>query len=232
MYMSARGRALLSAFLRHRHIPAAACSCIGQQRQSVIASSPRCHLNTYTNIHVWTSALDTSSVTGGSDQSNSTMSQGDRSAIERLRSCRGFIFDLDGTMVDSPLDFAFMRRELGSVYNVGSFSNDILLDVDGIEDAENKQQAIDMIRKIEIDAARHMTPIEGLFSIIQLLDQQGIKRALLTRNCKETVQLFNDLVLEPRGITPFHVAVSRDDMENLRKCKPDPAGIKMIWYVK
>ena len=165
----------------------------------------------------------------GLDNWKMISSASEKSVAERLKACQGIIFDLDGTMVNSPLDFSFMRRELGKVYPVGSHSHDILLDVDGIELAQQKQQAIELIRQIEIDAARQMTPIDGLFSIINSIDTKGMKRGLLTRNCKETVDLFNKLVLQSQGIAPFSVAISRDEMDSLPECKPHPAGIRMIW---
>ena len=150
------------------------------------------------------------------------------SAIHRLRGCNGIVFDLDNTLVTSPLDFKAMRRALMDAFGFGdSNKEDILLELEAL-DPDAKASALDIIRNMEIEAAKAMTMVPGASELMRQLDAKHVSRALLTRNCDEAVGLFHDLIgAEPIALPPMSVAVSRDTLP-LQCVKPRPDGVLHI----
>ena len=149
-------------------------------------------------------------------------------AIHRLRKCKGIVFDLDNTLVTSPLDFKAMRRALMDAVGVGdSNKEDILLELETL-DPDAKARALDIIRTMEIDAAKAMTMLPGATELMRQLDAKQVSRALLTRNCDEAVDLFHALIgAEPIALPAMSLAVSRDTLA-LHCVKPKPDGVLHI----
>ncbi len=144
---------------------------------------------------------------------------------------RAVLFDMDGTLVETNIDFALMRREvavLGERYGIpaSDFQGlDILAGVDLIvsrltalgepeEAAHAKQEAYEKLEQIELSHSEDARAIPSAREVIEALRDARIKVAIVTRNCRAAVLLS----LELAGISS-EVLLTRDDVP---KAKPDP----------
>ncbi|TNF27114.1 MAG: HAD family hydrolase [Deltaproteobacteria bacterium] len=113
-----------------------------------------------------------------------------------------FIFDMDGTLVDSALDFDAMRQELG-------FPKDApILEHIEILDLEEQERAFEIVNRHEHEGALRAVAMPGIEKLLEGLSEHGKQLALLTRNSKvvteTTLAKFNwkfDLVLTRDCIT-------------------------------
>jgi phosphoglycolate phosphatase len=128
-------------------------------------------------------------------------------------SIRGFIFDLDGTLVDSGLDFHAMRREMSIPENCS-----ILEEISHME-TERAEYCRRILERHELDGAERAIPIPGALEFIRRLDRQGIKRALVTRNSRPMAEM----TLRQCGLR-FDLKITRED----GPAKPDPWAIARI----
>lgn len=124
------------------------------------------------------------------------------------------IFDLDGTLVDSQLDFDEMRSDIGMPSD-----EPILEYLDRVEDGDFKQRAFEIIHQHELKGASVATALSDADDFIQELNQKGFPISILTRNSQEitlkTLEKFN---------WSFHHIYSRDNAP----AKPKPDAIHMI----
>jgi HAD superfamily hydrolase (TIGR01509 family) len=125
------------------------------------------------------------------------------------------IFDMDGTVVDSKLDFQAIRDTLKIPSEVG------ILEAIEKMPGKKKEQAETRLLNWEIDAACHARLKPGASETIQYLRQNGLKIGLLTRNASAVV----DIILEKHESLCFDAVVSRDDCP---KIKPDPAAVNFV----
>ncbi len=142
---------------------------------------------------------------------------------------RAIVFDFDGTLAELHLDFSRMKRE------VDALAVELLPDAEMLplrvlewlevlraevarraphRLAEFVRRADGMIQDMEIDAARRGARFPFTRPMLEGLQRQGVKAAVITRNCEAAVRLvFPDVdryctVLLARGHVP--------------KVKPDP----------
>ena len=127
---------------------------------------------------------------------------------------RGIVFDLDGTLADSRLDFDAMRAETGCPGGVG-----LLEHIDSLESAEERRQAHSVIHHYEMIGARAATWIDGAESLCHRLAGSGIPFGVFTRNSRESSRR----MVEALGI-PCSILVAREDAA----AKPDPEGLIKI----
>ena len=126
---------------------------------------------------------------------------------------RGIIFDLDGTLVDSKLDFTLLCQQLG--WPAGTAILEHLATLPAAE----QQKALVVIEQFELAgaAAAHWMP--GAAQLLQLLKAQQIPTAILTRNTRQaTLLCARNLGIE------VDVILTRDDAP----AKPDPTGLLQI----
>lgn len=126
---------------------------------------------------------------------------------------RGIIFDLDGTLVDSKLNFSLLCQQLG--WPAGTAILEHLVTLPPVE----KQRALRIIEDFELAGAAAACWMPGAAELLQLLRQQNIPTAILTRNTRQaTLLCASSLGIE------VDVILTRDDAP----AKPDPAGLWQI----
>jgi len=125
----------------------------------------------------------------------------------------GVIFDLDGTLVDSHLDFESMRREIGLP------SGTPLLEAVATLSGDEAARAWEILERHERLGAQIATVIAGVAELLGELHRRGIRIAVVTRNGREFVRS----TLE-RLELPIELVMTRDDAP----AKPNPAAILQI----
>jgi HAD superfamily hydrolase (TIGR01509 family) len=120
---------------------------------------------------------------------------------------KAIIFDMDGTLVDSQLNFDQMRRDIGIPGN-----EPILEYLETIQDKDYLKQAHQIVHQHELKGAEVATLIRDAGHFLQWLEEQEIPSGVLTRNSKEITTLtFERLNLS------FDQILTRDC------CTPKPA---------
>lgn len=127
---------------------------------------------------------------------------------------RGVIFDLDGTLVDSQLDFGLLCQRLG--WPAGT---PILEHLATVRDQREYQRALGIIEQFELEGAAAAQWMPGAADLLALLQQQQIPTAILTRNMRSATWH----CLERLGIA-VDIVLTREDAP----AKPDPAGLLQI----
>ena len=127
----------------------------------------------------------------------------------------GIIFDMDDTLIESPLDFDAIRADLG--FDAGEL---ILETIDGLDDEDRKRECRQILRSHEHRAAQQSKVIIGVEEFLADVSCRGIRTAVLTRNSRETV----DLVFARHQLSGFDQILTREDAPP----KPDPAGLRLI----
>lgn len=116
------------------------------------------------------------------------------------------LFDMDGTLTEPMLDFPRIKREMG----IGERP---ILEAMADMSAEERAAAEVVLHRHEEEAARLSRLNPGCREVLALLDAQGVRRALITRNCRSSVHT----VLSTHGLA-INVLISREDAPP----KPDP----------
>lgn len=125
----------------------------------------------------------------------------------------GVIFDLDGTLVDSRLDFDAMRAETGCPEGIG-----LLEYADSLPPGE-AQRVHEIVHQHEMAGATAAVWIPGAEAWLRALQAASVPTAILTRNSRPATEL----TLSRLGIEVEHV-LTREDC----RPKPDPQGLLMI----
>ncbi len=125
----------------------------------------------------------------------------------------GFIFDLDGTLVDSKLDFNKMRQEMG----LGTEAS-ILEEIDKM-DSLQAYRCLNILHQHELEAANNASTMPGVHQFLDRLHNLNIKRAIVTRNAHKIV----NKTLQQCGLK-FETVIARED----GPVKPDPWAINHI----
>ncbi len=126
---------------------------------------------------------------------------------------RGVVFDLDGTLVVQELDFEAMRREID--LPTGTPLLEALERMDG----PARAAAMAVLRRHELAAAETARLTPGVAVFLDRLAARGIRRAVLSRNMREAVEI----VLRRCGLT-FDLVLAREDAPY----KPSPEGVRRI----
>ena len=121
---------------------------------------------------------------------------------------RGIIFDMDGTITKPKVDFAAIEREIGA--KVG-----FIIDYAERSSPEERTRALSILERFEAQAAIESELNEGVLEMLEFLSKKKLKKALLTRNPRKSV----DTVLRKHNLH-FEYIVSREDAKP--KPAPDP----------
>jgi len=130
-----------------------------------------------------------------------------------LKHIRALIFDLDGTLVTSTLDFVQIRRELGC-----SAEDDVLEFVEQLGGRE-REEAHEIIHRHEVRDAEASEWLPGAQAFIHECHAHQIPLAIVTRNSD-----FSSRLKIARNQIPISHLVTR---ENSRP-KPDPSALQEI----
>lgn len=127
---------------------------------------------------------------------------------------KGVIFDLDGTLVSSNLNFSKIRQEIGC-----PDGTDILTFIDELACAVSRKQASDKVIANELKDAASSEIITGVKAMLMRLQQWQMPTAVVTRNCRAAT----DLKLSRHNLN-FEITLTRE----CAAPKPDPASLLEI----
>jgi len=120
---------------------------------------------------------------------------------------RGIVFDLDGTLVDSRLDFARMRADMGL-----PAGQPILEAIEQLVAVE-AERCRDILHRHELAGAERATLLPGVAALLAALEQRGVPLAIATRNSRRVAET----TLARVGLAA-DLLLTRDD----GPIKPDP----------
>jgi len=120
------------------------------------------------------------------------------------------IFDMDGTLTVPVLDFPRMKAEIGIPQDQG-----LLESLAAMGEGERSAAEAILLRH-ELAAAQDSVLNPGVAEMLQSLSRLGVRTAILTRNCAESVR-----IVTGKHSLCFDAVVSREDS----KPKPDPDGV-------
>lgn len=127
---------------------------------------------------------------------------------------KGVIFDLDGTLVDSQLDFARIRQETGFPEDIG-----LLEHLDTLHDAAEITRAEAIIHRHEAAGAAAAVFMPGARSLLQQLTDRSVPTGIVTRNSRQSAgQTLRKLAIH------CDILIAREDAP----AKPEPAGLLAI----
>ncbi|MBV0933130.1 HAD family hydrolase [Marinobacterium weihaiense] len=127
-----------------------------------------------------------------------------------MKQLRGVIFDLDGTLVSSSLDFPAIKREIGCPVDA-----DVLTFLETLS-PQQRHAAQAVIHRHELQDAQGCDWIPGARAFVETCLQQRIPMAIVTRNSHQSSQLKIE-----RNAIPIERVITR---ENSRP-KPDPSAL-------
>lgn len=163
--------------------------------------------------------------------------------IPSLSDLEGVIFDMDGTLTQPCIDFTTMRRRVYDICNQDSkisedekpVTSGCVLELYNYLSPEGQQKCKTVFAEIEKDALENMKFMDDMVDLVSFLDEQGIRRAVLTRNVETSLDFMQDKLLKEEGIGPFFPAVARDTQIQVSATttrnlipKPDPDSILHI----
>lgn len=129
-------------------------------------------------------------------------------------SFKGIIFDLDGTLVQSHLDFALMRKELDCPKETG-----ILEYIDSLPETETRKLAHDIVERHEIESAQSASWMPGAEHLLEIIQQRNIPVGIVTRNTEKAVfPMINSLSMPVKDVITREHALP----------KPAPDGLLQL----
>jgi len=120
---------------------------------------------------------------------------------------RGVVFDLDGTLVDSRLDFDAMRREMELP------PDQPILESLARLDPLHAARCHDILHRHEWEGAERAVLLPGARELVAVLHSRSIRQAIATRNSRR----ITEATLAKLDL-PFDLVLTRDD----GPVKPDP----------
>lgn len=156
------------------------------------------------------------------------------SGMNPFRILHAALFDLDGTLIETRIDFPLMKREvlaLAARFGVDS-EGLVLLDIlTVIEEARRRliengraeagerlrAEAFSQLEEIEAEQCRSPSEMEGAAELLRQLRSRGIRVGIVTRNCRRV-----SLDLARYARLEYDSLVTRDDVP---LTKPDPGHL-------
>ncbi len=129
--------------------------------------------------------------------------------MTRATSPDTFIFDLDGTLIELNLDFDEIRRAVG-------VRDRYILEAILKLNEDERREKLEILKDFEVKAASTAKLMPYAREALRLLDDLGLKKGIVTRNCRESVEI----VMNRFGLDVDFV-ITREDA----KPKPSPEPI-------
>ena len=126
----------------------------------------------------------------------------------RNENLQAVLFDMDGTLTVPHIDWKTLRARVGVPEGAGIMEHIYALPPDEARRADG------MVRETELEAAVAAAPNEGLAELFEGLDRSPLRRALITNNHREAMEM----VVAAFGLR-FDVMLCRED--GLLKPAPD-----------
>lgn len=133
----------------------------------------------------------------------------------------GIIFDLDGTLVSSELDFSLIKAQIGC-----PIEGDLLGFIDELPSPYMREEALNIVHQHELIDAQHATLMPGVAEAIMQLKALDVPMAIVTRNYDRAAAL--KLKNNP---LPIQTVLTRSDAP----AKPNPSALNAIatlWELK
>jgi HAD superfamily hydrolase (TIGR01549 family) len=128
-----------------------------------------------------------------------------------LQDIQGFIFDLDGTLVTSSLDFLAIKAEIGC-----PAAEDALVYIAQLPTEQQQREAIDIIHFHELQDAQSCDWIPGAEAFVNECAARTLPMAIVTRNSQRS----SKIKVEKNNI-PINLLLTREDS----KPKPHPEAL-------
>ncbi len=127
-----------------------------------------------------------------------------------LNAIKGVIFDLDGTLVSSNLNFSQIRKDIGCPQHI-----DILSFIDSLPE-EERVEAEAIVIQHELNDAVDAKLLKNGTQMLEQVNKASLPMAIVTRNCSKATNM---------KMTNNHIDISlvitRDDAPP----KPDPSAL-------
>ena len=130
-----------------------------------------------------------------------------------MKKFKGFIFDLDGTLVESSLDFQQIKRDIGCLPQ-----QDIITFLEQAPEDE-RAHLENIVIEHELRDANGAKWLGGARQLVDALVAENIPMAIVTRNQRDATRL----KIENNQI-PIELVLTRDDA----KAKPEPDALLMV----
>lgn len=130
-----------------------------------------------------------------------------------MKQYRGVIFDLDGTLVSSSLDFAAIKHEIGCPLEA-----DVLSFLKTLP-KRTQHEAMSVIHRHELLDAQRCDWIPGARAFVETCIEHAIPMAIVTRN-----SLQSSKVKIERNAIPIDRVITRENS----KPKPDPTALLQV----
>ena len=108
-----------------------------------------------------------------------------------MKALKAVIFDMDNTLVESDLDFAQIKSEIGTDQSI--------LEYQAAADEAERERVDDILDRHESRSAASCALCPGASALLDFLADNGIKTALITRNSRKSVETIcrrHDLAFE------------------------------------
>lgn len=145
-----------------------------------------------------------------------------------FRPAEAVLFDLDGTLVETRLDFSAMKAALLALVSSFGLPTAYLASLDMLSiiehaasdlapagvDGDFRSSAEEVLRSFELPAAEGAEEIPPAVSVLSALAERNVRIGIVTRNCRDAAEI----ALRRVPLT-HHVLLTRDDV---RRTKPHP----------